>query len=97
MLNQGIDFISVLHIELLRGLVAIHSLAVVQETNSVNRESLALAVGIHQLARYKNSMGVNSRTFLSGVVNFNLNRTSLPSAFLTFNWIELAPAPPRIE
>ena len=48
MFDEDIDFIAIFHVEFLGSLGFVEALAVEEETDIVGRESLALAVGVHE-------------------------------------------------
>ena len=45
--NDNVDFVSVLHVQILGGLVLVKTLTVEEESNSISLEALTLTVGIH--------------------------------------------------
>ena len=80
LLYKCVDLVAVLHIELLGSLVAVDSLSVVEETNSVNGKSFPLAVSIHELSQRSGELELEQYHLTFGVLHLKLDRTRTGSA-----------------
>ena len=85
LLNESVNSVTVLHLELTGCLVAIESLAVIQEANSLSRKRFSLAISIHKLTctmynretylpKRGRHLELKRHLFTLGVLHLELNR-----------------------
>jgi hypothetical protein len=68
--NDDVDFVSVLHVQVLGGLVLVETLTVEEESNIICLEALTLAVGIHQFLELSSAFDLEEDFF--SVLAFDL-------------------------